>query len=142
MNITGKFQGTIVMRKILSGSISTLLLTLISIVVITAQNTCSVLVEQALTEVSTSCEGIARNEACYGYNLVRAAFQTDVPADFFTQPADVTSIIELETIATSPFDETNGTWGVAVMNIQANLPDTLPGQNVTFVLYRSSATIL
>src|SRR5690606_20836366 len=26
-------------------------------------------------------------------------------------------------------------WGVALMQIQANLPDTLPGQNVTFLLF-------
>src|SRR5688572_6949235 len=110
MNITGEFKGTILMRKILSGGVSTLLLTLISIVVITAQNTCSALVEQALAEVSDNCESIARNEACYGYNLVRAAFQNEVPADFFSQPADVTGIIELETIATSPFDDATDTW--------------------------------
>jgi hypothetical protein len=122
------------MRKIFSSSILTLLFTLLAVIVITAQNTCSDLVEQALAEVNNSCEGIERNEACYGYDLVRAAFQTDMPPDFFTQPADVTSIVELETIATSPLDATHATWGVAVLSIQANLPDTLPGQNVTFIL--------
>lgn len=122
------------MRKILSGSVFTLLVTLLSIIVITAQNTCSLLVEQALTEVDENCDDIDRNQACYGYDLVRAEFQSPVADDFFAHPADVTNIIELETITTSPLDEDNNTWGVAVMNVQANLPDTLPGQNVTFIL--------
>jgi hypothetical protein len=32
-------------------------------------------------------------------------------------------------------DETSSTWGVVMMRLQANLPDTLPGQNVTFLLF-------
>ena len=28
-----------------------------------------------------------------------------------------------------------GAWGVALMRIQANLPDTLPGQNVTMLIF-------
>jgi hypothetical protein len=32
-------------------------------------------------------------------------------------------------------DEEEGTWGVAVLQVQANLPDTLPGQNVTMLLF-------
>ena len=122
------------MRKTLFGGVFTVLITLLSTAVITAQSTCSLLVERALSEVDTNCTGIERNQACYGYNLVRAQFQNAVADDFFSTPSDVTSIIELQTIATSPLDEASNTWGVAVMNVQANLPDTLPGQNVTFIL--------
>jgi hypothetical protein len=32
-------------------------------------------------------------------------------------------------------DEANNTWGVVLMQLQADIPDTLPGQNVTFILY-------
>jgi hypothetical protein len=32
-------------------------------------------------------------------------------------------------------DEDAGTWGVAVLQVQANLPDTVPGQNVTMLLF-------
>jgi len=32
-------------------------------------------------------------------------------------------------------DQVNGVWGLAVMQLQPNIPDTLPGQNVTFLLF-------
>ena len=32
-------------------------------------------------------------------------------------------------------DLVNGMWGVALLRVQANLPDTLPGQNVTMLLF-------
>src|SRR5690606_24390666 len=35
--------------------------------------------------------------------------------------------------------ENAGTWGVSLLKAQANLPDTLPGQNVTFLLYGGAA---
>ena len=38
-------------------------------------------------------------------------------------------------LSTSPLNETDQTWGVALMKAQANLADTLPGENVTFLLY-------
>ena len=31
--------------------------------------------------------------------------------------------------------KTVGEWGVSLMQLQANLPDTLPGQNVTVLLF-------
>jgi hypothetical protein len=110
------------------------LLTLLSVTVIVAQETCSELIEQALSAVDESCNTLDRNSACYGFNLVEAAFVEDVPDDFFADPADLASILDLETIATAALDEANDIWGVAVMSIQANIPNTLPGQNVTFVL--------
>lgn len=122
------------MNRVLSGGFATLLLTLISVIVIGAQGTCSALIEEALSQMDDNCEGIVRNDACYGFDLVQAAFLNEVPDDFFARPADVAPITDLESIATAGLDEANGTWGVAVMNIQANLPNTIPGQNVTFVL--------
>jgi Bacterial SH3 domain len=122
------------MKRFLSGSVFTVFISLISILVISAQGTCSALIEEALSQMDDNCEGLVWNNACYGFNLVQAAFLNDVPDDFFTRPADVAAITELETLATAGLDATSGTWGVAVMSIQANLPNTLPGQNVTFVL--------
>jgi hypothetical protein len=112
----------------------TWLLTLLSVTAVIAQETCAELLEQALSAVDENCDALDRNNACYGFNLVEAAFVDEVADDFFAEPADVASILDLETIATTAMDEANGTWGVAVMNIQANVPNTLPGQNVTFVL--------
>jgi hypothetical protein len=106
----------------------------LSVTAVIAQETCSELLEQALSAVDENCNELDRNNACYGFNLVEAAFAEEVADDYFAEPADVASILDLETIATTAMDEENETWGVAVMNIQANVPNTIPGQNVTFVL--------
>ncbi len=123
------------MRKHLVALFSSLMTALLSIAVVSAQTACPSLVNTALTAVDTNCDTLDRNEACYGYDLVNASFVDDVPDDFFTAPSDVTSVLDLEKLTTTPMDETNGTWGVSVMRLQANVPNTLPGQNVTFLLF-------
>lgn len=96
---------------------------------------CSPLVEQALIEVGNNCSDLSRNTGCYGYDQVNASFASEVAEDFFDQPADRAELIGLRTLQTSPLDLTGETWGVAVLNVQANVPNTLPGQAVTFLLF-------
>jgi len=95
---------------------------------------CPALVEQALFQLGSNCAGMGRNTACYGYNLVDATFSQTVAEDFFSTPADRAELASLQTIQTSPLDLALEQWGIAVMNVQANVPDTLPGQAVTFLL--------
>ena len=97
-------------------------------------STCSALVERALAEMGSNCGGLGRNAACYGYTRVSASFTQEFEPGYFNTPADVADLLTLKTIATAPLNETSGEWGVAVMNVQANLPTTLPGQSVTFLL--------
>ncbi|MDZ4763385.1 MAG: hypothetical protein SGI73_02460 [Chloroflexota bacterium] len=99
-----------------------------------AQTTCSALVERALTAVGSNCGEMGRNTACYGYNRVNASFAQTMPSNFFSTPSDITDLISLQALTTAPLDEVNDTWGVAVIKAQANLPTTLPGQAVTFLL--------
>ena len=96
--------------------------------------TCPGLVDQALAAIDENCSGMERNNACYGYNRVDATFTEEVPPDFFAAPADRTGLTNLETIATSSMSVEDDRWGVAVLNAQANVPNTIPGQAVTFVL--------
>ena len=95
---------------------------------------CPALVQQALDAVGNSCGGLSRNSACYGFNRVNATFSGDVGDDFFSKPADQTSLKTLQTIDTAGLNEQLNEWGVAVMSVQANIPDTLPGQAVSFIL--------
>jgi hypothetical protein len=99
-----------------------------------AQGSCPALVTRALEAIDSNCDGLGRNSACYGFNLVQASFVQNVADDFFTQPADVSALADIASIKTAPLDEANGHWGVAVMSVQANIPNALPGQAVTFVL--------
>lgn len=98
------------------------------------QDTCPALVEQAVALASDVCQRLGRNEACYGHTLVSAAGWEGVTLDF-EQPGDRANVLELAQIATAPLNAEDDSWGVAVLALQANLPGTLPGQNVTFVLF-------
>ncbi len=123
------------MRQVTRHSLWSIVITIMSVVVIAAQGaSCTGLLEDALFAVEDNCEGTGRNQVCYGFNQVSASFVDEVSADFFTQPSDVSEIVDLATIQTAALDVANDIWGVALMNIQANLPNTLPGQSVTFVL--------
>jgi len=96
--------------------------------------TCPALVDLALERVDNSCSGLDRNSACYGFNNVEASFAREVDPGFFTQPSDRGALTLFERIETAPLDLALEQWGVAVLSAQANLPNTLPGQAVTFLL--------
>lgn len=109
-------------------------LSLVSIGFSIAQGTCPTLVEQALQAMGENCENVERNNACYGYNQVRAEFSEAVGEDFFAQPADTAALNIIESIQTAEMNSDLSLWGVAVLNLQANIPNSLPGQSVKFVL--------
>jgi hypothetical protein len=95
---------------------------------------CPAAIEQAFANLDTACADMGRNSACYGYNSVSALFTEAVAEDFFTQPSDRADLITLQNIETSPLDPQRPEWGLAVLSTQANIPDTLPGQAVRFIL--------
>lgn len=101
---------------------------------VTAQETCSSFVNQALAQLSNNCGDLSRNSACYGFDHVMATFFAPLTPDAFTQPNDRVDLESLQSITTSPLDVQTSQWGIAVIKAQANLPDALPGQAVTFLL--------
>jgi hypothetical protein len=100
--------------------------------------TCPAVVNEALTQLGDRCGELERNIACYGNNNVQAAFNADftqtMPTAFFSQPSDQTDITPLEQISTSSLDLELNEWGIAVLKLQADVANTLPGQLVTFLL--------
>mgnify|MGYP005852650933 CR=1 FL=1 len=101
-------------------------------------NTCADLVERAILALEDNCDSLDRNSACYGYNAVSAVFSQVVPTNYFTRPADRAGLLDLLSIQTAPLDVVTDRWGIAVMSMQANLPNTLPGQAVTVLLLGDS----
>jgi hypothetical protein len=97
-------------------------------------NSCPVLVQQALEQMGDNCSGLGRNNACYGYTRVDSSFVTVSTEDFFNQPADRAALADLQTISTQPLDLDLNQWGIALLNVQANVPNALPGQAVVFML--------
>ena len=95
---------------------------------------CPALVVQALEEADRACAGLGRNSACYGYNQVSATFNQVVDLDFFTAPSDRGDLNLFQSIRTAVLDTLRQQWGIAFLNVQALVPDSLPGQGVIFVL--------
>lgn len=99
------------------------------------EDACPAIVQTALSTVETLCAETGRNQACYG-NLALVAQARDGVTDFqFSQPGDITDLAAIQALTLDPLDTVTETWGVALLRAQANLPDTLPGQNVTLLLF-------
>ncbi|MEQ8675755.1 MAG: SH3 domain-containing protein [Aggregatilineales bacterium] len=93
---------------------------------------CPILVETALNAADELCRATSRNEACYGNLVINA--QTRVPATFETS-GDIVQVSNIESLELATMNVARNEWGVALLRVQANLPDTLPGSNVTFLLF-------
>ena len=98
----------------------------------TEQGACPVIVSQVLQAVDNLCSDTGRNQACYGNLAVEVVAREDIT---FANVGDIVDVSAIQSLRMSPLDEASEAWGVTLMRLQANLPNTLPGQNVTFVLY-------
>ncbi len=98
---------------------------------------CDTVLARAMRLTGTGCANTGRNEACYGYTLVQSKLQPGVDSSKvrFAESGDILPVRLLAALRTDPLDLERGTWGMALLKLQANLPDTNPGQNVTFVLF-------
>lgn len=124
------------LTRLLTLTMLIVILLSLSPAVLTAQeaSSCPALVEQALVQLQNNCANMERNTACYGFPTVQASFSEGVPLDSFVQPAQRSALSVLTSLATGPLDLTAPEWGLAVITAQADIPDSLPGQNVTFLL--------
>src|SRR5689334_13313612 len=97
--------------------------------------TCPQIVQQAVALVSKDCASTGRNQACYGNVSIQATPLAGVANFQFSQPGDLANLGDLQDISLSGLDPNTSHWGIALVSLQANLPDSLPGQNVTMVLF-------
>lgn len=119
-----------------------LLVTIISVVTLSAlvgvpdhqaqASTCAEILTRALNTLKSSCRQLGRDEACYGNALVVADLRD---ALHFTQRGDQVPVQAIRSLTTSPFNEAREEWGLSLLKLKTNLPDTLPGQNVTVLVY-------
>ncbi len=96
---------------------------------------CPTLVDLALATTDEVCALTGRNEACYGHVWIDAEPAETTGDIQFEQAGDIIDVAALQQLRLSTMDTADDTWGIALMRIQANLPDALPGQNVTLVLF-------
>jgi hypothetical protein len=100
-----------------------------------AADACPQIVKTALDTADKFCQKTGRNQACYGHIAMEAEPQPGAPNFRFEQEGDIVNVSELKKLQLRSMDEASGEWGVALLRLQANLPDTLPGQNVTFLMF-------
>lgn len=102
---------------------------------IAAAADCPTLVKTALATIDGACANTGRNQACYGNITLSADPQPGIEDFQFRQKGDRVNLLDVKSLRLSAMDALADTWGVALLKVQANLPDTLPGQNVTFLLF-------
>lgn len=95
-------------------------------------STCPAIVQAAISLSNNACQAVGRNNVCYASGPIIAEVRGDAP---FAQAGDVIPIGDLLSLRLAPPNDQNGTWGIAVLQVQAQLPDVLPGQNVTIIAY-------
>lgn len=100
----------------------------------TAQETCPDLVLQAVETVGASCMNMGRNSVCYGNRSIDAVLTRPLSVEFFNEPSDQIQLVDVQSLHTAPLNLELSTWGIAVLNLQANLPQVLPGQAVTLLV--------
>jgi uncharacterized protein YraI len=123
------------MRVITKIPMTVLFLLCIGPIIALAAEDCPALVQAALTATDSACISVGRNQACYGNVTLDAVPQTGAEAFTFTKPGDLVDLAVVKSLTLSSMNEAAKEWGVALMKVQANLPDTLPGQNVTFLMF-------
>lgn len=100
----------------------------------TRELACGEVIQTALKTLGATCDALQRNQACYGHDRVQAEFQANITPKFDTT-GDVVDLLAIKRLHTIPPDSSAKIWGVVVIKAQVNLPDSLPGQNVTFLLF-------
>ena len=102
---------------------------------------CPSIIRTALGATQTSCANTTRNQLCYGHNLVQVEPQAFVSKLGFDLPGDTIPVARVRSVRGSALDINNATWGVALMRVQTSLPDALPNQNATFLLFGDAEII-
>lgn len=95
---------------------------------------CPVIVQTALESTDQACLDTGRNQVCYGHLNLDAEPVSDVTNLVFADRGDKVAVDQVQRLQLYPMDESTQSWGVVLMRLQADLPDTMPGQNVTFLL--------
>jgi hypothetical protein len=100
----------------------------------TAVATCQGLIAQAMQASGSYCQQVGTNKICYGNFTIQAELVPNVNQPF-SQRGDIIDISSMRRLSAAPLDLTNNEWGIAVMNIAANLPNSLPGETVTMMVF-------
>lgn len=95
---------------------------------------CQELINQAMRISGSSCEHVGPNQVCYGNFTIHADLFPNANQQFL-KTGDVIDIAHVESLTTSPLNLETKEWGIAIFNLIANLPRSLPGEAVKMVVF-------
>ncbi len=95
---------------------------------------CTELVTSALNLSREACDGTGRNQACYGNIILEVEPQPGINNLEFEERGDVADVESVRTLQLSSMNNQTDEWGVAYLQLQANIPDE-DAQNVTLLLF-------
>lgn len=93
---------------------------------------CQTTVRDALRLVGSSCATLGSNEICYGNQQIRASLAADDIV--FNERGDIVAVSAIESLVTAAANPDTDEWGVALINLTADLPAEL-NENVRMVLF-------
>lgn len=103
-----------------------------------AGDNCQVLINTALQASEQGCTRMGPNQVCYGNTTLKASLAPGA-AGRFQERGDIVNAETLLNLNASSLNPTDNEWGIAIFKLLANLPRTLPGQNVTFLVFGNTA---
>jgi uncharacterized repeat protein (TIGR01451 family) len=86
-----------------------------------AQAACNGQVAEALEIIADTCIQLGDNSICYGNDPITATLTDD--SFFFDRPGDIVPITAIAELNTGSVDPETNEWGIALMDIQADLPN-------------------
>lgn len=89
---------------------------------------------EAFALAQQSCEQLGRNQVCYGHDLLEVEPRPEIQSLLFTAAGDVEELTRIKSLRLSGLDVSTGTWGIALLHLRANLPDSR-AENVTMVAF-------
>lgn len=95
---------------------------------------CQALIDRTIQASDRFCSETTSNTACYGNNTLKAELAPNA-ARRFSERGDIIPVSELRRLSASPLNLEHNEWGIAVFNVIANLPRSLPGETVTMVVF-------
>lgn len=88
------------------------------------RSACRALAEEGIAAAARACGTAGANTACYGHTGVVASSAEGVALNNVGQ---IVPLSQIKGLTTQAADLTSGAWGIAVLNIQAGLPESAAG---------------
>ena len=95
---------------------------------------CQSLIQRAMQIAQKYCDRVGANQVCYGNTTLRAELVPNITRHF-SMRGDIIDTAFLLRLSASPLDLDGNQWGIAIFKVLANLPNSLPGQLVTMIVF-------